>query len=147
MTYKFDKEKINKLLKEFYTISKVTMSVWDSDFNQITFYPNPMAPICAKIKSNEEGKKKCLESDICALKKAASTKNAYTFSCHAGLVDTVVPIYHNDELIAYIMFGQIKDKEQYLNQICEDVVHHVTYDLPLKPIILERMRGAKNVER
>lgn len=44
------------------------------------------------------------------------------------------------------VFNQIKDKEQYLNQICEDVVHHVTYDLPLKPIILERMRGDKNVE-
>ena len=117
LTYKFNKEKINEMLKEFYTISKVTMSVWDSDFNQITFYPNPMAPICAKIKSNEEGKKKCLESDICALKKAATTKNAYTFSCHAGLVDTVVPIYHNDELMAYIMFGQIKDKEQSLSNI------------------------------
>ncbi len=43
------------------------------------------------------------------------------------------------------IFNQIKEKELYLNQICEDVVHYVTYELPLKPIILERMRGDKNV--
>ena len=43
------------------------------------------------------------------------------------------------------VFNQIKDEEQYLNQICEDVVHYVTYELPLRPIILERIRGDKNV--
>ena len=91
------------------------MSVWDSDFNQITFYPNPMAPICSKIKLDPKGKEKCLESDIFACKRAASLREAFTFTCHAGLVDTVVPIYDGEELIAYIMFGQIRDSEQILS--------------------------------
>lgn len=117
MTYKFNKEKLNELLKDFYTISKITMSVWDSDFNQLTFYPKPMAPICAKIKSTSEGKQKCLDSDIAACKMAASINGPFTFTCHAGLVDTVVPIYHDDDLIAYIMFGQIRDQEQTLSNI------------------------------
>ena len=117
MTYKFDKEKINEMLKEFHTISNVTMSVWDSEFNQITFYPHPMAPICSKIKRGIEGKTKCLESDIAACKKAASIRGPFTFTCHAGLVDTVVPIYNNEELIAYIMFGQIRDSEQIFSNI------------------------------
>ena len=117
MIYKFDKEKLTEMLKEFYVISNVTMSVWDSDFNQITFYPNPMAPICSKIKLDTEGKKRCLESDISACKKAANTNAPFTFTCHAGLVDTVVPIYNNDELIAYIMFGQIRDSEQILSNV------------------------------
>lgn len=122
MTYMFDKEKLNEMLKDFYTISKVTMSVWDSDFNQLIFYPNPMAPICSKIKLDIEGKKRCLESDISACRIAASVKGAFTFTCHAGLVDTVVPIYDNDDLIAYIMFGQIRDQEQILSNV-ENVKH------------------------
>ena len=134
MTYKFDKEKLNEMLKDFYTISSVTMSVWDSDFNQLTFYPNPMAPICSKIKLDAEGKQKCLESDICACRKAASVKGAYTFTCHAGLIDTVVPIYDNDDLIAYIMFGQIRDREQILSNP-EDVKRICTkYNIDEKTI-------------
>lgn len=43
------------------------------------------------------------------------------------------------------IFNQIKDNDLYLNQITDDVVHYVTYDLPLQPIILERIRGDKNV--
>ena len=117
MTYKFDKNKLIELLKDFYTISKITMSVWDSDFNQLTFYPNPMSPICTNIKSTPYGKKCCLDSDISACIKAASIKGPYTFTCHAGLIDTVVPIFYNDTLIAYIMFGQIRDCESIFSNI------------------------------
>ena len=85
MKYNFDKNKLNNVLKEFYSLSGVTMSVWSDDFNQLTFYPNPMASICAKIKSCPKGKQKCLDSDISACKKALSLKGAYTFTCHAGL--------------------------------------------------------------
>ncbi len=117
MGYKFNKEKLNNVLREFYSLAGITMSVWDAEFNQLTFYPNPMASICAVIKSCSEGKQKCLNSDISACKMASSLKSAYTFTCHAGLVDTVVPVYHNDILIAYIMFGQLKDSERTLSDI------------------------------
>lgn len=117
MEYKFNKEKLNKVLKEFYSLSGITMSVWDTNFNQLTFYPNPMASICAEIKSCAEGKQKCLSSDILACQTAASLKGSYTFTCHAGLVDTVVPVYHDDKLIAYIMFGQLKDSEKTLSDL------------------------------
>ena len=117
MTFKFDKEKLHEILKNFYTISKITMSGWDADFNQLTFYPNPMSPICEKIKSCPSGKRKFLDSDISACVKAATQKNTYTFTCHIGLVDTVVPIYYGDDIIAYIMFGQIRDEERKLSDI------------------------------
>lgn len=117
MNYKFNKEKLDELLKDFYDIAKITMSVWDANHNQITFYPKPMASICARIKSCPEGKIQCLNSDIAAFNKAKSIKDAYTFTCHAGLVDTVVPIFYADDIIAYIMFGQIKDLEQSISNL------------------------------
>lgn len=120
MVYRFDKDKLTELLKTLYTISKISMSVWDAEYNQLTYYPKPMSPLCAKIKSNPEGKMMCLHSDISACKIAASIKGPYTFTCPAGMVDTVVPIFHNKDIIAYIMFGQIRDKEQIFSNI-EDV--------------------------
>ncbi len=117
MIYSFDKIKLHNMFKDFYTLLKITISIWDSDFNQLLFYPNPMPSICAKIKSSPTGKQKCLESDINACKKAALIKKPYTFTCHAGLVDTAFPIYYNDEIIAYIMFGQLRDVENKLSTI------------------------------
>ena len=117
MTYRFDKQKLTQCLRDFYSISKITMSVWDADFNQITFYPNPMSPICAQIKSSPKGKMECLNSDIAACIMASKIRRPHTFTCHAGLIDTVIPIYYNNALIAYIMFGQIRDREENLSNI------------------------------
>ena len=117
MEYKFNIEKLKEVLKHFYSISKITMSIWDSDFNQLAYYPKPMAPICAKVKSCNAGKKKCLDFDIAACKKAADKKSTHILTCHIGLVDAAIPIYYGDELIAYIMFGQMRDEEGKLSNL------------------------------
>ena len=39
----------------------------------------------------------------------AKAKKPVTHYCHAGLVDTAVPIRYKDSILGYIMFGQIKD--------------------------------------
>lgn len=44
-------------------------------------------------------------------------------------------------------FNQIKENDPYLNQICEEVVHYITYDLPLQPMIIEKIGGDSNVKR
>lgn len=69
--------------------------------------------------------------------------NSLTLRCKRTLYSIVDSCLEEEQKE---VFNQIKDKEPYLDQICEDVVHYVTYELPLKPIILERIRGDKNVE-
>lgn len=44
-------------------------------------------------------------------------------------------------------FDEVKESDPYLNQIVEDVVHYVTYDLPLEDLILEAIHGEKHVGR
>ena len=117
MTCIFDKEKLRVFLQDFHTLTKCTISIWDADFNQIMFYPPNMCGLCRQIKSTSSGKKKCLESDIHALKIASKLRKPYTFTCHAGLVDTAIAVFYADEIIAYIMFGQINDSEKILCDI------------------------------
>lgn len=107
----FDKEKLRKVLKDFHILTGLTCSVFDANFNQIIFYPKPMASLCAKIKSTPKGRLRCQASDMQACIKAAKKRAPYTFTCHAGLVDTATPIIYGGEIIGYMMFGQAVDKE------------------------------------
>lgn len=38
-------------------------------------------------------------------------------------------------------FDEIRESDPYLNQIVEDVIHYVIYDLPLDEIILDTIHG------
>lgn len=44
-------------------------------------------------------------------------------------------------------FDEVKESDPYLNQIVEDVIHYVTYELPLEEFILEVIHGEKHAGR
>ena len=39
MTIEFDKEKLENVLYDFYNLTKLTVSLWDEELNQLTFQP------------------------------------------------------------------------------------------------------------
>lgn len=44
-------------------------------------------------------------------------------------------------------FNEIKENDPYLNQIIDEVLLYVIYDLPLQPIILKAIQGEYHVKR
>ena len=44
-------------------------------------------------------------------------------------------------------FDEIKENDPYLNQIIDEVLHYVVYDLPLQPLILDAIHGVKHAGR
>lgn len=44
-------------------------------------------------------------------------------------------------------FDEVKEVDPYMNQIIEEVVEYVIYEMPLNSIILETIRGEKHVKR
>ncbi len=112
----FNHEKLMKIIKDFYELTRATTSIWDSDFNQIMVYPSSPKCLCKNVKENPCGNKNCFASDKNACITAAKTDKPYIFSCHAGLLDAVIPVRYEKGIIAYIMFGQIRDaEEKYVN--------------------------------
>lgn len=109
MIINYDIEKIRGFLNDFYRITGLTISVWDADMNQLAFQPSPMAEFCALIKSTPSGKKRCLQSDRTLCSDCGKANTSLTHKCHAGLVDTAIPIHFKGHILGYIMFGQVKD--------------------------------------
>lgn len=115
MIVEFNNEKIEEVLYDFHKLTNITVSLWDTSFNQITYQPKQMPHFCSKIKSTPYGCKECLKSDIAILMECSTTKKPATHHCHAGLSDTVVPILWEDNIVGYIMFGQIRFKNSAMN--------------------------------
>ena len=109
MLINFNVERLDKLLFDFYSITGMTISVWDADFNQLSFQPKNMRSFCRLIKESPKGKHRCYLSDKELCMECMKSGKPATHYCHAGIIDTAVPIKFKDQVMGYIMFGQIKD--------------------------------------
>jgi len=107
----FNIEKLDKLLSDFHAITGLTISVWDESLRQITHQPKDHAAYCSLIRSSTEGEAACLACDRTLLARCREEGHAVSHRCHAGLVDTAFPIRFENEVLGYMMFGQIKSED------------------------------------
>ena len=119
MILRYDTEKLQKMVNDFHAVTGISVSVLDANKRYLAGCTKKSNPFCELIQSTVEGRSRCLASDRCLLCRAESEKQAVTLACHAGLADTVVPIYRREKLLGYIMFGQI-GKDSFGN-----IVEHV----------------------
>ena len=118
MIINFNIVKLDKLLHDFNTITGITISVWTADFQQISFQPREMCAFCRTIKSTDKGKYACFLSDQKLCLECSKTEKPTKHVCHAGLIDIAFPIKYKDNILGYIMFGQISHKD-------EEEMHHI----------------------
>ena len=109
----FNIEKLTTLLKDFYTVTKIRITVFDEKFQEITAYPKRRADFCEIVRSCPEACAACIHCDREAMKTAASRRAIYTYRCHAGLYESIMPIYLNRLLIGYLFFGHVFRYDSY----------------------------------
>lgn len=112
MYINFNIEKLDKLLLDFYNITGLTISVWTADFHQLSYQPQEMRAFCRTIRSTEKGKRGCALSDLKVCTECSKTGKISKHICHAGLIDMAFPIKYKDNILGYIMFGQISCKSE-----------------------------------
>ncbi len=129
MLLKYNTEKLKKVVEHFFNISGVSASILDSDGNHLAGCPLSTNQFCGYIHTSPEGTKRCQKSDRTLLDEVIKSKCAVTRCCHAGLMDTVVPIYSHDVLLGFIIFGQIGDGE--MTKVPFSEIYERTKDLGL----------------
>ncbi len=109
---------IESIMKDFYAISGIRISLHDTEFNEIYCYPKHLAKFCSKIQEFPNAKATCIESDRTAFKKVMETGQLYVYKCKFGLYEAVVPLYSFGVLCGYLMMGQFCDDNPYsLNNV------------------------------
>lgn len=90
----------------YHRLTRMTVSFPDREGN-IVFYPDKeRCDFCRLIQSTERGRELCQASDKRAAEVALRDNRPMFYTCHAGLVDVVVPIIVGKERIGCFYSGQ-----------------------------------------
>ena len=103
----FDLEKLNRLLRDFYEITKIRITVFDEQFAELTAYPQALSPLCRIVRDTDAGRCACRKCDTAACTRAAADGGAYIYRCHAGLTEAIMPLQVDGTPAGYMMFGQV----------------------------------------
>ena len=103
----FNLERLHILLKDFYELSHIRITVFDENQVELISYPAEVAPYCAVIRSVPEGLEACRTCDSNACRLASKRRGTHIYRCHAGLTEAVAPLYVGDVLVGYLLFGHV----------------------------------------
>lgn len=103
-----DRSRLYNVIRDFGVITKVSVSVLDHNFRHLSSYNGDNIHFCREIQKTVCGREKCLCSDLQLLKQCQKSRRTESHICHAGLMDTVVPIIQFDQIIGYVMVGRIR---------------------------------------
>ena len=113
MNIQYNKQKLETALADIYTLTKTPISIFDKNFNfVITSREGNMTDFCNIIRSTETGKKACFLSDENGCAKCKTLGKSFSYVCHAFVEETVTPIFFENEIVGYIIFGQYKTSDQ-----------------------------------
>ncbi len=121
----YNRDELEKALSDFHLATGANISLVDADMNCISSSHNRISGFCRLIHSVENGEKRCQKSDCVMTGKCAQSGKLEIHTCHAGLVDSAVPIKYNNSIIAFIILGQMKNEKSF------DEIKHLSADLNL----------------
>lgn len=104
----YDLQAVQELLKDFFNLTGIKLCFYDSEENELCYYPEKLSKFCSLLRKNEELDKYCKECDKHAFAVCKKTRKQYIYTCHAGLLECISPILYDKKIIGFIVIGQIK---------------------------------------
>lgn len=112
MKIKFDIPKLNFMLSAFCELTKMTITLFDSEMNCITD-AGEWKKYCLAIGNEPQLLAQCEGCNRSNADTARNQRDTFVYTCHAGICEAVVPIFIEDNLIAYLMIGKFRDVERF----------------------------------
>jgi len=107
---KFSMDKLMSVLRDFHTLTKYLVVVFDADRSTVASYPGRMCEFCNEVRKSPELKNKCLASDNAGFDLCDKSGGACIYKCHMSAIEAISPIKFNDTAVGYLMFGQIRER-------------------------------------
>ena len=112
MQLKYNQSELSKAINDFYNATGISIVLVDVNNNPIAS-ATVGTNFCKCLQNNPDVKKECAKSDNFLIKKCQKSKKLERHICHAGLLDTAVPIIRDDEIIGYIIVGQMRNDTDF----------------------------------
>lgn len=113
MSNLFDVNRLQNLLKDFYTAVGIRISVFDEQFSLVTEYPINAPKYCSYIRTTERGTNGCRTCDLAACERAAKMQEAHIYVCHAGITEAITPIRFENDVLGYVILAHMMPLEGY----------------------------------
>ena len=143
----FDIEKLRGLLKDFYEICHIRITVSDANRMELVSYPSELvAPYCRIIRETEKGIEACRLTDAWAYELVSRTRTTHVYQCHAGLTEAITPLYVGNVLVGYLIFGHVfvyPDHETGWNAIREKCLNLDVDEKRLKETLMDAIPTEK----
>ena len=98
---------LHKAFFDFHTLTNMKIALYDKKGNAVLSYPKEAPTFCQMIESHPKWGKKCIDCDMKYFEASAKAKEEIRYKCHLGLSEAVVPIRDGDEILGFVMLGQI----------------------------------------
>lgn len=121
MVSSFETDGLNELLKDFYTVVGIRISVFDDEFEIVTEYPREMPEVCRLIRRTKAGADACRKCDMDACKRAKRLGGPHVYTCHAGITEAITPLKLGGGVIGYAIFAHMMPEENYdeaVDEVC-----------------------------
>ncbi len=135
---------IKSILKDFYSVSGIRISIHDTEFNEIYSYPAEATPFCKALQKNSAVLADCKKNDSSAFGIVKKTGEVYVYKCRRGLFEAVAPVYHYGTLSGYLMMGQICDGSP---ESMDNVIEKATVILGNRQKAEELSKSVKSIDR
>ena len=136
---------LEKVLKDFYVLTNIKISIFDTNYNEIVSYPKDHCAFCKLMNQNEFTRNKCAASNERSFRHCNMHRDLYINHCHANLIEATYPLIQNDVVIGYLMFGQITD-EQNKKVIKSNIIEYLEKNdikIPAEPEYFSITRKSK----
>ena len=105
---RFELHSLEKLLYDFYNLTGVKTCLYDSEGNELCYYPTKLSTFCKILREDPKTDALCKDCDRHAFATCRKTHSQHVYTCHAGLRECVSPVICDNRIIGFIMLGQIK---------------------------------------
>jgi AraC-like DNA-binding protein len=107
------KDEIQKIFDAFSACLNVRIAFFSPEGKELMVgLERPCNEFCTIIREAMHKKNKCLFLDTEKRKEALSLKGLYTWSCYAGMIETIFPIFYNGVHLGFFLMGQYRGQRK-----------------------------------
>lgn len=129
MKVEYNVSQVQHFLDDFNKITKLNIAMYDADKHLLYWTPHNSAALCSCISSSKAGKMRCTKSEFIGLCEVMERHDSevYSYRCHAGMLEHVVPIKYESNIVGFIIFGQMLNGEEgeteNIRKCCSDLIN------------------------